>query len=673
VTEVLTETVSDRRPLSHSSLARYAGRFVRRPGAVVAAVYLVALAFVALFPTLITSIDPNAQDISNRFASPGDGSLLGTDGYGRDLFTRLVYGARTSLGVAVVVVVAAFLVALPLGLLAGYRGGWFDRIIMRFTDAGLSLPPLILALAIAGTMGPGARNAMIALTIIYTPMVLRLVRGESLSRRQETFIEASESAGTSTPRLLRRRLLPNISSALFIAAAFWFGSAILAEASLSYLGVGVRPPTASWGGMLRQAYDTSLFTDPLQLVIPGTAIAVTILAFNTLGEGLRDVFGVASVDRRGKAVRGLTTVDIRQPVASARPRVVDRPEVVEDSRPLLQVRDLSVEFSTDHGPVRVVDGLDLRIRRGEVLGLVGESGSGKSVTALSVMRLLPSPPGSIVGGEVVFDGTDLLGLSGREMRRYRGPRMAMVFQDPMTSLDPSFTVGHQLEEAVLLHSDSSRSAARARARELLDLVQIPEAESRLSDHPHQLSGGMRQRVVLALALACGPELLIADEPTTALDVTVQAQILDLLRELRDELSMAMLFVTHDLGVVAEICDRVAVMYAGQIVEESPVRELFAAPNHPYTEGLLRAMPRMEARSARLAVIPGEVPMMSAMPPGCRFHPRCAYSTVECQGPQTPSMVVVSSDRSARCVRVGEIELRGSDPSPVDPSGSVDAR
>ncbi|MEP6717509.1 MAG: ABC transporter ATP-binding protein [bacterium] len=305
---------------------------------------------------------------------------------------------------------------------------------------------------------------------------------------------------------------------------------------------------------------------------------------------------------------------------------------------LLEVNNLQTHFPTRAGLVRAVDGVSFYIDKGELLGLVGESGCGKSITALSIMRLI-APPGKIVGGEISFDGRNLLKLSDSEMRAIRGDDIAMIFQDPMTSLNPVFTVGEQIAEALRLHRKLSRKAAREGAIEAMREVSIPDPARRIDDYPHQLSGGMRQRVMIAMALACDPKLLIADEPTTALDVTIQAQILELLNELRKNRELAVLLITHDLGVVAEVADRVAVMYTGRIVEESPVEELFARPRHPYTEGLLRSVPKLTSAAAgkaeRLETIEGTVPSPTDLPPGCHFAPRCPYRMPRCTAEEIP--------------------------------------
>jgi oligopeptide/dipeptide ABC transporter ATP-binding protein len=314
--------------------------------------------------------------------------------------------------------------------------------------------------------------------------------------------------------------------------------------------------------------------------------------------------------------------------------------------PVLSVRDLVVEFSTPDGVVRAVDGLSFDVPRGGCLGIVGESGSGKSVTALAVMRLLSEPAGRIVSGQVLLDGVDLAQQSQREMQKRRGRDLAMVFQEPMTSLNPVFSVGAQIAEAIELHTKLGRRAAWRQAIEALALVGIPDPERRASNYPHEMSGGMRQRVMIAMALACEPKLLIADEPTTALDVTIQAQILDLMRSLRDRLSTAIVMITHDLGVVAEIADEVVVMYAGRMAETQSVHALFAKPGHPYTEGLLRSIPRLDDHRHRLAQIPGTVPSPFALPSGCRFHPRCDQRHDICSRQIPPAFTLPTGGQTA---------------------------
>ncbi len=318
------------------------------------------------------------------------------------------------------------------------------------------------------------------------------------------------------------------------------------------------------------------------------------------------------------------------------------------SEALLELRGLTVDFATDDGVVHAVDGIDLALGRGRTLGLVGESGCGKSVTSLAIMGLLP-PENSKVGGQVVFEGRNLLTLDAHLLRDLRGARLAMIFQEPMTSLNPSYTIGDQIIEAIQRHQRLDKVAARARAIEVLTLVRIPSPEKRIDDYPHKLSGGMRQRAMIAMALACGPQLLIADEPTTALDVTIQAQILDLMRGLRRDTGTAIILITHDLGVVAEMADDVAVMYAGQIVERAAVRDLFARPEHPYTVGLLGSIPRLDEKRERLPSIEGRVPDMTRPPAGCRFAARCPFVEPACIA-APPALVEVAPGHLSRCRR-----------------------
>jgi peptide/nickel transport system ATP-binding protein len=323
---------------------------------------------------------------------------------------------------------------------------------------------------------------------------------------------------------------------------------------------------------------------------------------------------------------------------------------------LLTVRDLVTTFRTDEGPLRAVDGISFDVPEGKTVGLVGESGCGKSVASLSILRLVPSPPGSVEGGRIEFQGKDLLRLSEREMRDIRGNRISMIFQEPMTSLNPVYTVGAQIIEAIRLHQKTSRRDARARAIDMLRQVGIPSPETNVDSYPHELSGGQRQRVMIAMALACEPRLLIADEPTTALDVTIQAQILDLVKRLQEKLKMSVILITHDLGVVAEYADHVLVMYAGRIVESAPVRELFEHPRHPYTRGLLESLPRPGARSRgeRLRTIEGLVPDLRKLPHGCRFADRCPMRIDACMTEEPELAKVSGTERLSRCIRAGEV-------------------
>ncbi|HYG57859.1 MAG TPA: ABC transporter ATP-binding protein [Symbiobacteriaceae bacterium] len=327
------------------------------------------------------------------------------------------------------------------------------------------------------------------------------------------------------------------------------------------------------------------------------------------------------------------------------------------SERLVDIRNLKTYFYTEDGVVPAVDGVDLYVRRGETLGVVGESGCGKSVTSLSVMRLIPNPPGKIVEGQILFEGEDLVKKSEPEMRKIRGNDISMIFQEPMTSLNPVYTIGDQIAEAIVLHQGLSYKDAIEKAIEMLRLVGIPLPERRVKEYPHQLSGGMRQRVMIAMALSCNPKLLIADEPTTALDVTIQAQILELMKKLKKELGMAIMLITHDLGVVAEMCERVVVMYGGKVVEEGDAVSIFKSPLHPYTEGLLKSIPRMDEDVDKLHVIEGVVPNPLHLPPGCRFHPRCPAAIDKCKDTQ-PALEQVAPGRFVACFLAADRLAKG---------------
>ncbi|AGB40431.1 oligopeptide/dipeptide ABC transporter, ATP-binding protein [Halobacteroides halobius DSM 5150] len=323
---------------------------------------------------------------------------------------------------------------------------------------------------------------------------------------------------------------------------------------------------------------------------------------------------------------------------------------------ILKLKDLKTYFNTDRGTVKAVDGVSFEIKEGETLGVVGESGSGKSVTAASVMQLVPTPPGEIADGEILFKGENLLEKSKKEIRKIRGNQISMIFQEPMTALNPVYTIGSQIGEALQLHQNLNKEQAREKSIEMLEKVGIPSPEERVDEHPHQLSGGMRQRVMIAMALSCNPELLIADEPTTALDVTIQAQILELMQELKDDFNTATMLITHNLGVVAEIADKVAVMYGGRVVEQTDVKTLFKDPEHPYTAGLINSIPKVEGRNGQLDPIEGTVPDPFSFPKGCKFANRCDYATDKCWQ-QEPQLEEIKDNHLVRCWRWNELELK----------------
>jgi peptide/nickel transport system permease protein len=486
---------------------------------------------------------------------------------------------------------------------------------------------------------------MIAVGVLLSTRFARLTRGITLAEREELYVDAARITGLSRSTILRRYIFPNLLPSLIVQVAIISGAILLISAVLSFIGVGSAPDSYDWGAMLNQARREFL-TDAWQVVAPAGAVVLTVLSFNLLGDGIRDAVGRDPTHSAISVVGGS-----RAPA-----------ETAHDQEALLSIRDLSVSFpGPGGGPgLSILDRVSLEVRAGETLGLVGESGSGKSMTALSALGLTPAP-GRVTMGSVRFDGRDVTDLTERAWQQIRGDDIGVVFQEPIAVLNPALTVGAHLVEPLILHRAMGRAQARSRAVELLAMVRVPDPHRRIDEYPHQMSGGMAQRVGIAMALACEPKLLIADEPTTALDVTVQGQILDLLTDLRERLGMTVIIITHDLGVVAEVADRVAVMYGGQVVEVGSSREVFAHPRHPYTAALLETMPQSHRGDPgdELAVIPGMVPSPSAWPAGCRFHPRCRYATDRClAGSPELVSVGVSLDlaraRSSRCVRVDEL-------------------
>jgi oligopeptide/dipeptide ABC transporter ATP-binding protein len=644
-------------------------RFVRQPWAMAALAFLVIVTLAAIFAPIIAPYPPDKQNLLVVNAGPSAAHWLGTDDLGRDILSRLIWGGRVSLRATFEIVGFAVVIAVPLGLVAGFFRGAVDSVIMRLMDALFSFPPLVLALTVAALLGASLNDTALAIAIVFVPSFVRLLRGEVIAVREENFIESARSLGASSNRLIRRHIVPNVASPVIIQVALALGFALLVEAGLSFLGLGEQPPTPSWGSMLNEGYQF-IFAAPWALVFPGLAIMLTVLSFNLLADGLRDSLG----RERPKAALagGKPGKEARAPARDRDPGAAAT--ATSGAAPLLAVEDLRIEFLTGGQWLPVMEGADFAVAPGRTLGLVGESGSGKTVSALAVMGLLPAR-GCRSTGSVRFEGRDLMRVAPADLRRIRGNRIAMIFQEPMTSLNPAFTVGNQIAEQVRTHRQLSRDESWKVAVEMLDRVEIPDAATRARDYPHAFSGGMRQRVMIAMALSCSPRLLIADEPTTALDVTTQAQIVELLHTLQREEQMAMIFVTHDLGVIADVADDVVVMYAGQIVEHTEAAALFDRPGHPYTEALLRSIPQLTPAGEPLHFIPGIVPSPDQLPVGCRFHPRCSYASDPCRA--APVELMPAARGVSRCVRRDELSLAGAralvGPSSGDGVGSAPPR
>lgn len=620
-----------------------------------AAGFLILLLAMAILAPLLPLHNPVAMDVMKRFAAPSMTNWLGNDEFGRDVFARIIYGARASLSVAVVAALFSAIIGISFGLVAGFFQGWTEQIMLRPLDIILSFPPMLLALLAVSLVGPGGLTLMLMLSILFIPTYARITYGETLSVRNLEYVDAARALGHSNTRILFRTILPNVAGPVFVQFSLVVAACIVLESGLSFLGLGVTPPASSWGLMIRSARPF-MGQNPLGLIWPCLALIMTVWSVNRLCDQLRDI-----LDPRG-AVKLLPVPRLfahgaegQRGALSPNPR-----------KQLLAVKDLATEVRTPRGPINAVDGVSLVVNPGEVLALVGESGSGKSMTGFSIMQLLPYRIGRVASGEIHYSRNAMEAgeleridtLPPQAYRQYRGNEIAMIFQEPMACLNPVYTVGHQLIEAINAHNPQSHAAAREEAVAALRDVGIPDPERRIDDYPHQLSGGMRQRVAIAIALCGNPKLLIADEPTTALDVTVQAQILDLLDKIRRERNIGLIFITHNLGVVAQMADRVVVMYCGQVVEDGPVEQIFYHPKHPYTRGLLDSVPRENQKvdkSRHLNSIPGTVPSAFAVPRGCRFAPRCTFSTEKCRA-AVPQLETAAAGHVLRCHRWKEITL-----------------
>ncbi len=599
-------------------------------GAVVLSIIVVLVILTPILPLQ----NPDITATADRFKRPfTDGHLLGTDHLGRDLLSRLLWGTRLSLAVGVAAAVLAAFFGSAIGITAGYFGGKVDNIFMRGVDMLMAFPYILLALAIVAALGPGLMNALIAVAAVNVPFFARNIRGITVGLAGREFIDAARLAGMGHARIILTELLPNVLPVIIIAMSTTVGWMILETAGLSFLGLGSQPPQADLGSMLGEAR-SALISHPHTSVVPGIMIFLIVMSINLLGDGVRDALDPRL--RSGALSRPLPTTLVN--------RKGNIPAATDD---LLAIQELETQFHVGKRIYKAVGGVSLAVKPGECLGVIGESGSGKSVTALSVMGLVASPPGVITGGAVRFQGEDLVGAPYEKLRQKRGDRVAYIFQDPLSTLHPLYKVGQQLAEAIQSHHRVSNAEARSRAIQLLKDVRIPNADARVDNYPHEMSGGMRQRVGIAMSLANEPDVIIADEPTTALDVTVQAQILSLLHDLRRERGLAIIFITHDFGVVAQLCDRMAVMYAGRIVEEGPTGSVLSHPLHPYTKRLIACVPELGEGRRELAAIPGLPPVVDDLPPGCAFAPRCEKAQDSCR--QGDITLDRSGARAVRCL------------------------
>ncbi|MFD2794279.1 dipeptide ABC transporter ATP-binding protein [Promicromonospora vindobonensis] len=572
-------------PLPNLGPATEPRRPGRHPQLVIGTVLVGLVVATALVSLVWTPYDPEHAG-AERLLPPGAEHWFGTDRFGRDVFSQVMAGAQVTLLVGVVAVGIAAVVGVPLGVLAGMRGGRLGALLMRGSDILLAFPGLLLAIVLGAVYGAGTVTAMVALGIGSIPAFARVARSGTLQVMRSDYVLAARAANRGEAAIAARHVLPNIAGTVLVQCSVNFAIAVLAEAGLSFLGLGTPPPTPSWGRMLQESQQFLGVADHLAIV-PGVAVAVAVLGFNLLGDGLRDVLDPRlSATSPAPEPSSVVARQATEPPAEA----ASAPQAEPVGSPALDLRDLTVR--TDAGR-RLLSDVSLRVGPGERVGLIGESGSGKTLTALAALGLLPD--GVAATGHVALHGVpgNLLDRGESALARLRGQAISMVFQEPMTALNPLMRVGRQVAETMTVHG-TAHPAAAARTAELLAEVGLPDGAARR--YPHELSGGQRQRVVLAMALANDPAVLVADEPTTALDVTVQRQVLDLMVRLVEDRGAGLLFITHDLAVVSQVCERVVVLLDGAVVEEGPVAQVFADPRHAYTRRLLAAS-TLEPRTA----------------------------------------------------------------------------
>ena len=608
---------------------------VRTPVGAVASLGLAVVLVLAVIAPPLWAARANHNDIANMLQGPSAAHLAGTDNLGRDILLRVLVATRLSVELALLATVITVLAGLVLGTAGTVLGRRAARLVAAVVNIAVAFPGILLALFFAVVFGVGAQGAVLAIGLAGVPSFARLAQTLVAGIEQRDFVAAARIAGVGRVRLLVRHVLPNIAEPLIVNATIGAGGALLAFASLSFLGIGVQPPAYDWGQLLGAGL-TGIYEQPIAALAPGIAVIVAGLAFNLFGEAL------------AKGI-GLRTTLGHVPLGRIRRPPVSSPTTDDDA--VLDVADVVVTLAGARGPITPVRGVGFRIGRGEAVGVVGESGSGKSLTALAVTRLIEEP-GRVTASHVRFLGTDLMHGTARTHRTLLGTGLAMVFQDPMTSFNPTRRIGRQLAEVAQRHDGLSRHAALELAVDRLRAVRVPAAARRARQYPHEFSGGMRQRAMIGMGLMGRPRLIVADEPTTALDVTVQQQVLDLLATIRRADDVALLLISHDVAVVGQVCDRVLVMYAGRIVEDLPAAELHRTARHPYTRALVAAVPDMTTDLDRpMAVIPGRAPDPSRYPTGCAFAPRCPLATEKCRT-EDPPLETDTDGRRVACWHAG---------------------
>ncbi|WP_029262618.1 MULTISPECIES: dipeptide/oligopeptide/nickel ABC transporter permease/ATP-binding protein [unclassified Microbacterium] len=633
---------------------------VRSPLGITALALVLLVTLTAIFAPIVWGAQAEQVNPTEITQGPSAAHLLGTDTLGRDVLARVLVATRLSVVLAVIAVMIGVVAGTLLGTAPSVLPRWLGRPIVGFVNIAVAFPGLLLALFFAVIFGVGSTGAVLAIGFAMAPQFARLTQTLSAAIAGRDFIDAARVAGVSRFRILIRHILPNIGEPLIVNATVSAGSALLAFAGLSFLGLGVQVPEYDWGRLLGEGLNR-IYLNPAAALGPAVAVVIAGLAFNLLGETAAAALGGRSARRRHRLP------------AIVRPRAA-QPAPVDGEEPVLLVDDLRVSFPTPSGWVTPVRGVSFTVARGEAIGVVGESGSGKSLTALAAARLIERP-GHVDAARLDFCGTPLLTTSDRAVRSLLGTSLAMVFQDPMTSFNPTRRIGSQLAEAASEHQDITRKQAMDRAIERLQSVRVPAAARRAHQYPHEFSGGMRQRAMIAMGLMNHPRLIIADEPTTALDVTVQRQVLQLLAGVRRDTDAAILLISHDIAVVAQTCDRVLVMYAGRIVEDLPAANLHTDARHPYTRALLEVVPELDAdRDEPLKVIPGRPPAPGALPAGCAFAARCPLATDLCRE-SDPELLADEAGHRVACWHpvTGEAEVAVAVATTADEAAADDER
>ncbi|MDT9698017.1 dipeptide/oligopeptide/nickel ABC transporter permease/ATP-binding protein [Streptomyces sp. P17] len=609
--------------------------------------FLALVVFVAVFAPLLAPDDPlDQQPPVDGTGHPSSEHWMGQDSLGRDILSRLMYGARWSLAIGLGATTLALVAGALIGAVAATSRKAVDETLMRCLDVVMAFPGIALAAVLVAVFGGGITVLICAIAFLFTPPVARVVRANVLDQYGEDYVTAERVIGARTPHIVWRHVAINCAAPVLVFCTVQVAEAIVFEASLSFIGAGVRPPDPSWGSVIADGKNMVLTGGWWATVFPGLVILFTVLSLNILSEGVSDAWAAPAArdvevheepDRIEAPEPGSGEVVQLPGLAEAARRLRSRARPLPaGAQPVLAVENLAIGFEGRHRGVDIVDGISFEVQPGEVLGLVGESGCGKSLTALTVMGL--QPKGARVSGQVRFHQRDLLAEPMRARRKLLGHEMAMVYQDALSSLNPAMTIRAQLKQVV-------RRGGRRSPGELLTLVGL-DPERTLRSYPHELSGGQRQRVLIAMALSREPKLIVADEPTTALDVTVQAQIMALLLRLREELGFALILVSHDLALIADVTDRVVVMYGGQVVETGVTADLVEAPAHHYTRGLLGSVLSLEGAAERMTQIKGVVPSPADFPEGCRFADRCPRATDLCR--RTPPDLLGTPTHTAAC-------------------------